>query len=435
MKFLILTQGCKVNQYDSDIISAAMLSKGFETSKETDIPDIVIVNTCTVTENGDKKARRLISKLRRDYPSAVIAVTGCYPQAFPEEASPNKYADIVIGNAENKDLPSLIAEFIKNKTKTVKIEAHEKKFYEPDHFFHSDKTRAFIKIEDGCSRFCSYCIIPKARGRIRSRSLENIAKETDFHARDGHKEIVLTGINLSCYGSDIGLSLYDAVKTVSDHPLIERVRLSSLEPELLTPEEIKKMSRIEKLCPHFHLSLQSGCTETLKRMNRHYTASEYAKIVENLRKAFPSCAVTTDIMVGFAGETEEEFEKSLSFAKEIGFSRIHVFTYSVRPGTAAASISEQVPEKIKEERYRIMNGLSQSAQHDFFLKNMGTAHKILIERQTSPDYINGYTENYIPVRIYGGNAKRHDIVNAVISDVKENFCLGTMDKNSITLLQ
>ena len=180
MKFLILTQGCKVNQYDSDIISAAMLSKGFETSKETDIPDIVIVNTCTVTENGDKKARRLISKLRRDYPSAVIAVTGCYPQAFPEEASPNKYADIVIGNAENKDLPSLIAEFIKNKTKTVKIEAHEKKFYEPEHFFHSDKTRAFIKIEDGCSRFCSYCIIPKARGRIRSRSLENIAKGTDF---------------------------------------------------------------------------------------------------------------------------------------------------------------------------------------------------------------------------------------------------------------
>ena len=426
MKFLILTQGCKVNQYDSDIISAAMLSNGYIRADENDTPDIVIVNTCTVTENGDKKARRLISKLRRDYPSAVIAVTGCYPQAFPKEAALNRYADIVVGNSKNKSIPALISEFTESKAKKIKIEPHEREFYEPEEFFHSGKTRAFIKIEDGCNRFCSYCIIPTARGRIRSRSLSNIIKETDFHAKDGHKEIVLTGINLSCYGADLGLTLFDAVQAVSDNPLIERVRLSSLEPELLTPEQIEKLSKIEKLCPHFHLSLQSGCDETLKRMNRHYTSEEYAEIVENLRKAFPACAITTDIMVGFAGETEEEFEKSLEFAERIGFSRVHVFTYSIRPGTAAALMPDQVSETAKEQRYGKMTGLSERLRRDFFEKNLNTVHKVLIERQISPEYINGYTESYIPVRIYGGKAKRHDIVKVKITEVKENFCVGTV---------
>lgn len=426
MKFLILTQGCKVNQYDSDIISAAMLSNGYIKAEENDTPDIVIVNTCTVTENGDKKARKLISKLRRDYPSAVIAVTGCYPQAFPKEAAFDQYADIVVGNSQNKALPALIAEFTESKAKKVKIEPHEREFYEPEDFYHSDKTRAFIKIEDGCDRFCSYCIIPAARGRIRSRSLSNIVKETDFHAKDGHKEIVLTGINLSCYGSDIGLTLFDAVKAAADNPLVERVRLSSLEPELLNPEQIEKLSKIEKLCPHFHLSLQSGCDETLRRMNRHYTSSEYAKIVDNLRNAFPNCGITTDIMVGFAGETEEEFEKSLDFVGSIGFARIHVFTYSIRPGTAAALMPDQVPEAVKERRYGEMNELSLRLRREFFEKNLNTVHKVLIERQASPDYINGYTESYIPVRIYGGNAKRHDIITVKIAEARDSFCVGVI---------
>ncbi|MCM1054787.1 MAG: tRNA (N(6)-L-threonylcarbamoyladenosine(37)-C(2))-methylthiotransferase MtaB [Bacteroides sp.] len=425
MNFLILTQGCKVNQYDSGIISAAMLSEGYTRAEENDIPDIVIVNTCTVTENGDKKARRLISKLRRDYPSAIVVVTGCYPQAFPEEAALDKYADIVTGNSENKSIPSLIAEFAESRAQKSCVKPHEREFYEPEEFFHSDKTRAFVKIEDGCDRFCSYCIIPAARGRIRSRGLDNIVKEIRFHAADGHKEIVLTGINLSCYGSDIGLSLYDAVKAAAEEPLIERVRLSSLEPELLTPKEINRLASVEKLCPHFHLSLQSGCDSTLKRMNRHYTAAEYEEITENLRKAFPGCAVTTDIMTGFAGETEAEFESSLRFAERIGFARIHVFTYSVRPGTAAALMPNQVPERVKAERYNRMTELARRSRRSFFEKNLGTVHKALIERQTSPDYINGYTESYIPVRIYGGKGKRHDIVRVRLTDVEEDFCVGT----------
>lgn len=423
MKFITITQGCKVNQYDSDIISQNMIKAGYIMARDGEDPDIIIVNTCTVTENGDKKAKRIISKARRDYPKGVIVVTGCYPQAFPDEAARNKAADIITGNAQNKNIPALIAQYLENKVAIAKISEHEKKFYEPENFYHSDKTRAFIKIEDGCNRYCSYCIIPTARGRIRSRSLENIALETDFHAKDGHKEIVLTGINLSCYGTDIGLSLYDAIKTISDNPHIERVRLSSLEPELLTPDLIEKLSSVNKLCPHFHLSLQSGCSRTLKRMNRYYDSDEYCKIVEDLRNFFPECGITTDVMVGFAGETEEEFNDSLTFVKKIGFSKVHVFTYSVRPGTAAAKMQNQIPDKIKEQRYKKMSQLASHLQYEFYKKNIGKVFNVLIEKQTSPDYINGFTENYIPVRIYSTIANRHDIITVKITAAEADHCI------------
>lgn len=422
MKFSVYTQGCKVNQYDSDIISREMLSAGFPMTEEGEAPDIVIVNSCTVTENGDKKALRLLAKLKRDYPEAVTVLTGCYPQAFPEEAEEKGKADIVVGNSGKSDIPRLVSDFLGGSGSRCGIRDNETVFNEPKEFFHSDRTRAFIKIEDGCNRFCSYCIIPMARGRVRSRSLENIARETRFHALDGHKEIVLTGINLSCYGSDIGLSLIDAVGTVAKDPLIERVRLSSLEPELLTGEVIEKLAQIPKLCPHFHLSLQSGCNATLRRMNRHYTAEEYFEIVLNLRRFFPSCGITTDIMVGFSGETEEEFEQSARFAEKLGFAKIHVFTYSVRPGTAAAKAYSQAEPAVKEERYKRMLQIAQSSQRKFFEGSVGSAHKVLVERQTIPEYINGYTENYIPVRLFGVNAKRHDIISTKITKACNGYC-------------
>ncbi len=426
MKFTVITQGCKVNQYDSGVISQNMTEAGFFPAKEGEAPNIVILNTCTVTESSDKKGFKLAAKLKRDYPDAIIAVTGCYPQAFPEEAAQKDFIDIIVGNEGKSDIPRLIKEFLEKREKEREIKENTMAYPEPKSFSHSDKTRAYIKIEEGCNRFCSYCIIPMARGRVRSRSLENIARETDFHGKDGHKEIVLTGINLSCYGLDLGLSLVDAVKTVAENPLVERVRLSSLEPELLTREVIAELAKIKKLCPHFHLSLQSGCTSTLKRMNRHYTAEEYAEIVENLREFFPSCAVTTDIMVGFAGETEEEFSCSLKFVEEIGFARIHVFTYSVRPGTKAAEMPNQVPEEVKNLRYKEMSRLAEESREKFHQKNVGKTFKVLIERQTSPDYINGHTENYIPVRIYGGKAKRHDIVTVEITEGKRDYCVGIL---------
>ena len=424
MKFLTVTQGCKVNHCDSELISQCMIAKGYSAAADGEIPDIIIVNSCTVTENSDKKGFRIISKLRREHPEAVIVLTGCYPQAFPNEAEKNVNADIIVGNAAKENIPELVEEFLINGKAEHVCKSHSRVFDEGAEISHSKNTRAYIKIEDGCDRFCSYCIIPKARGRVRSKGLERIAAEARFHAQDGHKEIVLTGINLSCYGTDVGLSLYDAIKTAADEPLIERVRLSSLEPELLTEELIEKMAGVDKLCPHFHLSLQSGCSQTLERMNRHYSAEEYREIVERLRKAFPGCGITTDVMVGFAGETEEEFQQSAKFVRSIGFAKVHVFTYSVRPGTRAAEMDGQVAAEIKEQRYRIMSEIAESARSEFWNGNVGTTHKVLIERQTSPEFINGYTENYIPVRVYGGKAKRHDIVDVEITGAEKEFCRG-----------
>lgn len=426
MKFTVITQGCKVNQYDSGIISEKMIRAGFTAAGEGEIPDIAIVNTCTVTRSGDKKGAKILSKLRKDYKDAVIVVAGCYPQAFPEDAAENPNCDIVIGNKGKEDIPSLIKTFLKNKKKIVNVRENGLEYPEPESFSHSDLTRAYIKIEEGCNRFCSYCIIPMARGRVRSRSLQNIAAETDFHARDGHKEIVLTGINLSCYGSEMGLNLADAIKTAAENPLIERVRLSSLEPELLTRDVIRQMAGIGKLCPHFHLSLQSGCTNTLKRMNRHYSAEEYRQIVADLRDFFPDCAITTDIMVGFAGETEEEFAQSLKFAEEIEFARFHVFTYSVRPGTAAEKMENQVAEDVKKRRYEEMSRVAEKSRLKFHQKNIGKIYSLIVERQTCPEFIGGHTENYIPVRIYGGKAKRFDLVRVKITDACEDYCLGVL---------
>ena len=424
MKFLTVTQGCKVNHCDSELISQCMIAKGYEPAEDGEAPDIVIVNSCTVTENSDKKGFRIISKLRRDNPGAVVVLTGCYPQAFPDEAEKNGNADIIVGNAAKEDIPELIEKYLCSGKAECVCKSHSRVFDEGAELSHSKNTRAYIKIEDGCDRFCSYCIIPKARGRVRSKGLERIGTEAEFHANDGHKEIVLTGINLSCYGTDIGLSLYDAVRAAADVPMIERVRLSSLEPELLTAELIEKMSGVEKLCPHFHLSLQSGCSSTLKRMNRHYSAEEYREIVEMLRKAFPGCGITTDVMVGFAGETEEEFRQSAEFVRNIGFAKVHVFTYSVRAGTKAAEMDNQVDAQTKEQRYKIMSEIAEKARNEFWSRNVGTVHRVLIERQTSPKFINGYTENYIPVRIYGGEAKRHDVVDVEITGVEKEFCTG-----------
>lgn len=424
MNFTIITQGCKVNQYDSDIISAAMIKQGFTAAGENEIPDIVIVNTCTVTAASDKKGFHIFSKIKRDYPNAITVVTGCYPQAFPDNLPKN--AELAVGNGSKEKIPLLIKEYLNKKVQASDISELGGAYEEPEELSHCNKTRAYIKIEEGCNRFCSYCIIPFARGRVRSRALQNIARETEFHARDGHKEVVLTGINLSCYGIDLGLSLYDAVKAAAENPLIERVRLSSLEPELLTEDIIEKLSGIKKLCPHFHLSLQSGCDDTLKRMNRHYSTAEYKEIADNLRKYFPSCAITTDVMVGFAGETDREFKESMNFVQSIGFAKIHVFTYSVRPGTAAEKMDGQIDEKVKALRYKGMSRVAENAQREFFVKNLNTVHYMLVERQTKPEFINGHTENYIPVRIYGGEAKRHDIAAVKITKAFENYCEGVL---------
>ena len=420
MKYAVITFGCKVNQYESTAVDNAMRQAGFEPCTENDKPDIVIVNSCSVTENGDKKARHAVRAAKKQ--GAVTVLTGCYPQAFPDKAAESG-ADIITGTAGRAAIPSLISDFIAGHSVCADLSLPSS-FEELPLPRSTDKTRAFIKIEDGCDRYCSYCVIPYARGKVRSRPLPSIAHEARLCADNGHKEVVLVGINLSRYGSDIGLDLADAVRAASEPESIVRVRLSSLEPELLDDNIIARLARNRKLCPHFHLSLQSGCDETLKRMNRHYDTAEYLSIIERLRAHFPDCAITTDIMVGFAGETDDEFAQSLAFAHKAGFARIHVFTYSIRPRTAAEKRSDHVPDSVKAQRYELMSEAAEQVNSAFLSSNVGKTYDVLVQKRTSPDFAAGLTPNYIPVRIYGSAAQKHDIITVRLTGAENGYCTG-----------
>lgn len=425
IRYTIQTFGCKVNQYESATVSKAMDEHGYERTDDLFSADIVIINSCSVTENSDKKAKQLIDRIKRRDPMKIVALTGCFPQAFPDIAS-SLQADIIIGTEHKEKLADMIDAFAANNTKHIEVPARPVgKPYEKHQNADMGKTRAFIKIEDGCDRFCSYCIIPTARGSVRSRPLDDIKEETGFQVSCGHKEMVLVGINLSCYGTDIGLRLADAVETVCATDGVERVRLSSLEPELLTDSDIARMAAQKKLCPHFHLSLQSGSAATLKRMNRRYTPDEYFDIVEKLRAAFPDCAITTDVMVGFVGETDEEFRESCEFVKKVGFAGVHVFTYSVREGTAAAKMKGHIPSAVSAERYRIMSNIAKQLKESYFASSIGKVEKVLIQRRESEEYANGLTPQYVPVRIYGSNAKKQDIISVQITKASgSEFCVG-----------
>ncbi|MCH5324142.1 MAG: tRNA (N(6)-L-threonylcarbamoyladenosine(37)-C(2))-methylthiotransferase MtaB [Eubacterium sp.] len=426
MKYAIFTFGCKVNQYESAVVEKAMKERGFERSEDIFAADAVVINSCCVTENSDKKARQLLAKIKRDNPACVTVLAGCYPQAFAERAK-ELGADILIGTENKGRIAELICEHLTCGERYALIPERPVGVpYERMDAADMGKTRAYIKIEDGCDRFCSYCIIPYARGSVRSRPIEEIIAEARFQASCGHKEIILVGINMSCYGKDIGLRLADAVHAACSVDGVERVRLSSLEPELLTQEDIARFAAEEKLCPHFHLSLQSGGRETLKRMNRRYTPEEYMGIVNMIRTAFPDAAITTDIMVGFAGETEEEFAESCEFVKSVGFAGGHVFTYSVREGTAAARRTDFVPKAVAAERYKIMSGIVAQLKADYFAAQVGQVREVLVQRRESEEYANGLTPQYVPVRIYGSGAKKHDIVKVrITSACGGDFCIGT----------
>lgn len=423
MRFAIKTFGCKVNQYESLAIASAMRESGFDEVSDEDGADIVIINSCTVTSGGDKKARQSASKIKRRSPEKLVVLTGCYPQAFPEEAATSG-ADIVTGNGDRGKIAELVKKYLSDGAVCRSVPELPSVFEEMRIQRGGEKTRAFIKIEDGCNRFCSYCIIPYARGRVRSRSLESLLSEARQCAAEGFRELVLVGINLSCYGTDCGLSLADAVEAVCSVEGIERVRLSSLEPELLDEKMLSRLAKQDKLCPHFHLSLQSGCNATLRRMNRRYTCEEYAEIVTNIRRAFPECSITTDMMAGFAGETEEDFLCSLKFAERIGFAKIHAFAYSVREGTAAAKRTDHVPEHIRQERFRRLSALDEKLHAKFLKEQVGTFQPVLIQKRTSPDYAAGLTPNYTPVRIYGSGAQRGSIIKTKIIGAEKDFCLG-----------
>ena len=403
MNFNIITLGCKVNQYESQAMREDMLKNGFLLSDDRDRADITIVNSCTVTSVSDAKNRKILNRVRRENPDGIVILTGCMPQAFPEESENFSNCDIVLGNAKRAELVPSIYKFLEEKQKFVHITEHIGKGEKYENLSVSslgEHTRAFIKIEDGCNRFCSYCIIPYARGRVRSRNVQNVLEEVKRLAASGYQEVVLTGIHLSSYGIDCGESLLHLIQMVHQVEGIRRIRLGSLEPRIVTETFAEELAKMEKICPHFHLSLQSGCDATLARMNRKYTTEEYENACSILRKNFTHPAITTDVIVGFPGETEEEFAQTKEYLKRIHFYEMHIFKYSRRQGTRAAVMEHQVPEEIKTKRSAQLLALAESMSREFRAYYVGKEEEVLFEEPMEVDgetWYTGYTKEYVKI--------------------------------------
>ena len=429
MKVFYYTFGCKVNQYETENIREAMNARGFGEADKAEEADVCIVNSCTVPAEADSKCRQLLRKLRRLSPEGVIVLTGCYAQAFEKDAKELGICDIVTGSRNKADVPELVCEFLEKHEPVFRVKPFEKgEGLEPmKNIGSSRKTRAYIKIQDGCDQYCTYCVIPFARGHICSKTPGDIAEETRALVGSGHKEIILTGINMCCYGKDLGaLTLADAAEAACKVQGDFRVRLSSLEPELLTDRDIERLAELDRLCPHFHLALQSGCDKTLKRMGRHYDTAQYEQIVKKLREAFPGCAVSTDIMIGFPGETEEDFEASLDFVKRMRFSSAHVFPYSERQGTAAAKFSGAVPVNIRQERAARMRKVCLASQLEYNRSQVGRTLRVLFERERDPKVHRGHSDEYINVSIPRLTEKslRRQFADVRITSADVNGCSG-----------
>jgi len=428
MKVKLCTLGCKVNQYETEQMTENFINCGYEITPDDSQAEVFVVNSCTVTAESDRKTRQLVRRLKRNNPEAVIVLTGCMPQAFPVASGELAEADIVIGNKNNASIIDKLNAYFENGERSVDILQHEKGETfcgNPIHDF-SERTRAIVKIEDGCDRFCSYCIIPKARGRVRSKPVEDIKNEVSQLAEKGFCEVVLVGINLSAYGKDTGESFAEAVKAACEVDGIKRVRLGSLEPDHITDEVIDELSKLKKLCPQFHISLQSGCNATLKRMNRHYTAEEYFELCEKLRKTFPDCTLTTDIMVGFSGETENDFNETVEFAEKVGFEKIHIFPYSVREGTRAADFDGKIERAVKEKRAAVLNETAVQMRSNYLKKQVGKTVGIIPETRHGGKYTFGYTANYTPIMVDNPNLPVGVPVMVTITDSDSEFCYAEM---------
>lgn len=423
MKIAFYTLGCKVNQYESQAMSEKAAANGYEIASADEEADIYVVNSCTVTAESDRKTRQAVRRFKRNHPESIVVLTGCMPQAFPQDAERLEQADIVLGNRNNSKLFELINSYFSCGRRIIDIEEHKSgdKFSGGDISGFERRTRAVVKIEDGCNRFCSYCIIPYSRGRVRSKPIDELKEELHKLSEAGFAEVVLVGINLSAYGTDIGLSICDAVE-LADSMNFKRVRLGSLEPDHITDEVIKRLSKLQSFCPQFHISLQSGCDNTLKAMNRHYSAEEYSELCKKLRASFPDAAITTDIMVGFPTESEEDFAENVRFAQKIGFEKVHVFPYSPREGTKAAKMP-QIEKSVKEKRGHIMIEKTEEIRREFLKSQIGKIVEVLFETRHSDGYIEGYTRNYTPVKVKG-ELPCGEILKVKITAVDGDFCVG-----------
>lgn len=432
MKVAFYTLGCKVNQYETNGMIQAFLEKGYKIVDFTEKSDIYIINTCTVTSISDKKSRQMIRRTKQLNPEAIVVAVGCYAQVAKDKLEEIKDIDLILGISEKTEIIKYVEEEIKERKPKTYISdvMHQKQFVDFGSVNYTDKNRVAIKVQDGCNQFCTYCIIPYARGRIRSRKIENVKKEVEDLAQKGIKEIVITGIHVASYGKDLeeNIGLIDLLEEINKIDGIERIRLSSLEPTLITEEFVKRLSKLAKICDHFHLSLQSGCNETLKRMNRHYTTEDFKKATELLRKTYPNVALTTDIIVGFPGETEEEFNITYDFLKEINFYKMHVFKYSPRHGTKAEKMPNQIDGNIKEERSKKLIELSDKNEINQNKRYINKNLDVLIE-EFEEGYYKGHTTNYIMVKIQENtNNLQNKIVTVKIIDNEGIDLIGKIQK-------
>ena len=427
-KVAFITLGCKVNQYETNAMAQKFIEKGYEVVEHTEVADIYVINTCTVTNMSDRKSRQMLRRVKELNKEAIIVACGCYVQVAKEEVEKIEEVELILGNNEKKNIVELVEKFQnekierekKSELEEVEDVMHKKEFVEFGDVIYTEKTRAVIKVQDGCDRFCSYCIIPYARGRVRSRKPENVISEIEKISKKGIKEVVITGIHIASYGKDFKeeYRLIDLLEEINKIDGIERIELGSIEPLLITEEFVRRLKKLEKICHHFHLSLQSGCNETLKRMNRRYSIEEFKNIVELLKKNYEDVNLTTDIIVGFPGETEEEFQKTYEFLKEIKFYKMHIFKYSQRKGTKAAIMSGQVDGKIKEQRSQKLIELSNENQKAYNQKYIGKEVEVLFEEKEG-DYYKGHTKNYIMVKIKSNSNLENCIKKIKIENERE----------------
>lgn len=410
-----MTLGCKVNSYETEAMRGMFESAGYEIVDFKDMADVYVVNTCTVTNIADRKSRQMLHQAKSRNPQAIIAAVGCYVQAAEEALLKDQAVDLVVGNNKKSDIVAMVERCKSNQNKEeLVIDINDENEYEELNIITTmEKTRAFIKIQDGCNRFCSYCIIPYVRGRVRSRKQDEILEEITKLSNSGYKEFVLTGIHISSYGTDFDMEnktqinqLSELIIKIGTVPGVERIRLGSLEPGIITEEFLQAIISVKQFCPHFHLSLQSGSNTVLKRMNRRYTAEEYAERVRLIRSYYDNAAFTTDIIVGFPGETQEEFEETLSYAKKIGFSHIHVFKYSKRAGTKAAEMKDQIPEELKNRRSNELIHASEAMAEVYMATFLGRIEKVLFEEEITIDgqnYQVGHNERYQKMAVLCSN--------------------------------
>ena len=419
-KVAFCTLGCKVNQYETNAMEQQFIENGYEVVSFNEAADIYVINTCTVTNVSDKKSRQMIRRAKQTNPISIVVAVGCYAQVAKEKLEEIEEIDLILGNNEKKE----IVKFVEDYQDITHLDdvMNQIEFVDFGTTVHMDKTRAVIKVQDGCDRFCSYCIIPYARGRVRSRKLESVIDEVNKLAKNGVKEIVVTGIHVASYGKDFkeNIGLIDLLENLNKIEGIERIRLGSLEPTIITDKFLERLVKLNKICHHFHLSLQSACNSTLKRMNRKYTIEEFKDVVNRLRNTYKDVILTTDIIVGFPGETIEEFNTTFENLKEINFYKMHVFKYSKREGTKAAVMPDQVSSKEQEERSKKIIELSNSNEIKYNKRLIGKEIEVLFEEKDE-EFIKGHTQNYILIKAKNSNLdKYHNTINKVKIEKMEN---------------